>query len=125
MTNPKAPPDMRGNPIIPGATVGDVASEVDHGIAQDHPDTLAGLRAYLAEQIGDPVVMGMLGMIKERIDRIIAMGEPETRLARAERIIDELIEAITAEVNEKGGGGFILARLSDARAFRQTSDDGT
>lgn len=26
-----------------------------------------------------------------------------------------LVEAVTAEVNEKGGGGYLLARLSDAR----------
>lgn len=29
--------------------------------------------------------------------------------------LDALVEAATAEVNEKGGGGNILARLSDAR----------
>lgn len=27
-----------------------------------------------------------------------------------------LVEGVTQEVNEKGGGGFVLARLSDARA---------
>lgn len=27
----------------------------------------------------------------------------------------ELVIAVTAEVNEKGGGGFVLARLSDAK----------
>lgn len=31
-------------------------------------------------------------------------------------VLDGLIGAVEAEVNEKGGGGFILARLSDARA---------
>lgn len=38
---------------------------------------------------------------------------------QVERVADalaDLIEAVTAEVNEKGGGGYILARLSDARA---------
>lgn len=28
----------------------------------------------------------------------------------------DLVAAVEAEVNEKGGGGFILARLTDARA---------
>jgi len=30
--------------------------------------------------------------------------------------LEGLIVAVEAEVNEKGGGGFILARLADARA---------
>jgi len=30
--------------------------------------------------------------------------------------LEGLVAAVTQEVNEKGGGGFILARLSDARA---------
>lgn len=38
-----------------------------------------------------------------------------------------LVEAVTAEVSEKGGGGYILARLSDARAalanHRSTNDE--
>ena len=29
--------------------------------------------------------------------------------------LSELADAVTTEVNEKGGGGYILARLSDAR----------
>lgn len=32
-------------------------------------------------------------------------------------VLQGLVDAVTAEVNEKGGGGFILARLSDARAL--------
>lgn len=32
------------------------------------------------------------------------------------RTLDELADAVAAEVNEKGGGGYVLARLSDARA---------
>jgi hypothetical protein len=30
--------------------------------------------------------------------------------------LDALADAVAAEVNEKGGGGYILARLTDARA---------
>jgi hypothetical protein len=41
----------------------------------------------------------------------------EARLAEAVELIKDMAEAITAEVNEKGGGGSILARLSDARRF--------
>jgi hypothetical protein len=45
--------------------------------------------------------------------------ENETLRAEVERLraaLSGLVEAVTAEVNEKGGGGYILARLSDARA---------
>jgi hypothetical protein len=41
----------------------------------------------------------------------------QARLAEAVELIKDMAEAITAEVNEKGGGGSILARLSDARRF--------
>jgi hypothetical protein len=41
----------------------------------------------------------------------------KARLAEAVELIKDMAEAITAEVNEKGGGGSILARLSDARRF--------
>jgi hypothetical protein len=41
----------------------------------------------------------------------------DARLAEAVELIEDMAEAITAEVNEKGGGGSILARLSDARRF--------
>lgn len=30
-------------------------------------------------------------------------------------VLAGLVEAVTVEVNEKGGGGYLLARLSDAR----------
>jgi uncharacterized Zn finger protein (UPF0148 family) len=30
--------------------------------------------------------------------------------------LEELLAAVTAEVNEKGAGGFLLARMSDARS---------
>lgn len=33
-----------------------------------------------------------------------------------------LVEGVTAEVNEKGGGGFVLARLADARAAIQKAE---
>lgn len=33
-----------------------------------------------------------------------------------------LVEAVTAEVNEKGAGGYLLARLSDARAALSAPD---
>jgi len=39
--------------------------------------------------------------------------EREARLVEA---LEGLIAGVTAEVNEKGGGGYILARLTDARS---------
>jgi hypothetical protein len=47
-------------------------------------------------------------------------AEPVRKLV-AERdelaqLLDELADAVAAEVNEKGGGGYLLARLTDARA---------
>lgn len=35
----------------------------------------------------------------------------------AVRLLRELVDAITPEVNEKGAGGYLLARMSDAREF--------
>jgi hypothetical protein len=38
------------------------------------------------------------------------------QIARLREALQELVEAATAEFNEKGAGGYALARLSDARA---------
>jgi hypothetical protein len=52
----------------------------------------------------------------------IALANPATILSlidRCEKLTEALtglVEAVIAEVNEKGGGGYILARLSDARS---------
>lgn len=40
----------------------------------------------------------------------------DTTVAELVEALKGLVEAVTAEVNEKGGGGYVLARLSDARA---------
>jgi hypothetical protein len=37
------------------------------------------------------------------------------RRQELERALRDLIGAVEAEVNEKGAGGFLLARLTDAR----------
>ena len=39
----------------------------------------------------------------------------QSQLSDARELLGELANAVEAEVNEKGGGGYILARLSDAR----------
>jgi hypothetical protein len=39
------------------------------------------------------------------------------RLQAAEAALQGLIDGVVPEVNEKGAGGFLLARLSDARAY--------
>lgn len=40
---------------------------------------------------------------------------PEDKPSGMRQALAGLVEAVTAEVNEKGGGGYLLARLSDAR----------
>jgi hypothetical protein len=46
--------------------------------------------------------------------KIAALTEECEQLRKALR---ELVDAVNAEVNEKGAGGYLLARLSDARAL--------
>ena len=52
-----------------------------------------------------------LGMKHLRDELAAKDAEIELLLAA----LSELADAVTTEVNEKGGGGYILARLSDAR----------
>lgn len=40
------------------------------------------------------------------------------RVSDLEEALDGLIDGVTSEVNEKGGGGYVLARLTDAKNIR-------
>jgi hypothetical protein len=49
---------------------------------------------------------------------------PSHPMAQQREILSDLVKAVTVEVNEKGAGGYLLARLSDARkALAATGDD--
>jgi hypothetical protein len=44
------------------------------------------------------------------------LRERDAEIERLRAALTGLVEAVIVEVNEKGGDGYILARLSDARA---------
>jgi len=50
------------------------------------------------------------------------IAQLEAEIERLRAALQGLVEAVVTEVNEKGGGGYILARLSDARdALKDTT----
>jgi DNA repair exonuclease SbcCD ATPase subunit len=59
------------------------------------------------------------GGIAEQIsDNKKVLSSPPSEYAREVReTLRDMIKAVETEVNEKGGGGYILARLTDARAL--------
>ena len=55
-------------------------------------------------------------VVRGRVKLRDSLEAAESRVRELEKVLGEMTEAVTQEVNEKGGGGFVLARLSDARA---------
>ena len=45
----------------------------------------------------------------------VRYDQAAAEITRLREALTELVEAVTTEVNEKGAGGYMLARLSDAR----------
>jgi hypothetical protein len=58
------------------------------------------------------------------LDRLSGESALKARVEELEREMAELIVAVEAEVNEKGAGGFLLARLSDARNLLKEASRG-
>lgn len=76
-------------------------------------------------------------VLKISVEPVVATGptlaDPDTGKGKSKKAmspmndvadaLEGLVQAVTTEVNEKGGGGYLLARLSDARdALRRCAE---
>lgn len=61
--------------------------------------------------------------IEPTVPTHVATGKMKSPMNEVADALEGLVEAVTNEVNEKGGGGYLLARLSDARdALRRCAE---
>ena len=103
----------------PGAEVAALTDERAHQLRMTATE-LANLAYQHGREELSPWPLGWQ-ILEERIVALAAIGAEvapdQTALREA---LAELVEAVTVEVNEKGAGGYLLARLTDARAALAT-----
>lgn len=66
--------------------------------------------------LAEKIVSNPNGYNEASVAVATAYLEQSAEIARLREALQGLVDGVTPEVNEKGAGGFLLARLSDAKA---------